>query len=347
MISKDLDGKHVLLLMPNFFNYSGILIDELEGRGAIVDFIENKQLPFDFVSPRCKFRLLRKLVFTIFDLKWNHIKKQLHNNKSYDYFFCINGFLFDKRIISKLKESNSSIKTILYLWDSTDMFDWEGIENFFDKSFSFDPMDSEKLKIQYITNFYPKDVIKDDFIKNDIFFVGTQHSDRYEVLKKVVENNNVSINNIKLLIKYKNVLHNKFIYHILRKFNNQFSLNYAKNYELIERLRRDPFLIYSPISSDTIIKLMNESRFVLDIQAPNQVGIPHQMMRALSMGKQIITTNSWIKNYDFYNPKQILIIDRNNPVLSKEFLESDFQIDEIHDVIKKSRIDNWIDIIFS
>lgn len=346
MKKDNLEGKKILLLMPSFFNYTELLINELKNRGAHVDFIENKQLAFDFVSPKCKFRSLRKLVFTIFDLKWHYLKKRIDLTKKYDYFFCINGFLFDKRIIEKLKGKNPNIKTILYLWDSMEMFEWKNISKHFDTSFTFDPIDAKKMQIEYLANFYPKNIdLYNDSVKNNIFFVGTQHSDRYDVIKKIDNCNYVSMINVKLLIKYKNIIHTKLVYVFLRTLNTPFSISYTKNYELVERIRKDSFLIYNSLNSETILNLMKESRFVLDIQAPSQVGIPHQMMIALAMGKQIITTNEWIKNYNFYNPKQILIIDRNNPILLKTFLESDFQAD-INDEVKNSRIDNWVNIIF-
>lgn len=49
----------------------------------------------------------------------------------------------------------------------------------------------------------------------------------------------------------------------------------------------------------------------------------------LGLGKKLITTNADIRNYDFYNPQNILVIDRDNPVIDEDFIRSPYeQIDE-------------------
>lgn len=346
--NSDIKGKKILLLMPTFFNYQQLLIEELESKGAIVDFVENKQLALDFVSPTCKLRFIRKILFSIFDLKWNYIKSRINLQKKYDIFLCVNGFSFDKKIISSLKSVNPDIKTILYLWDSTSMYDWGHIVSLFDTSFTFDPLDAQKLGIKYLANFYPKNINCDNLESNNsIFFVGTQHSDRYYVIKSILEKNSISTNNIKLLIKYKHFLHNKLVYRFMKNLGSSYAKSYSINYELVEKVIKDDFLIYDSIRQDEILSMMQNSCCVLDIQAPTQVGLPHQMIMALAMGKKIITVNGWIKNYDFYDSKQILIIDRNNPIITNSFIFSNFNVLEIHKSIKKSRIDNWVNEIVS
>jgi len=45
----------------------------------------------------------------------------------------------------------------------------------------------------------------------------------------------------------------------------------------------------------------------------------------IGMGKKLITTNTGIKKYDFYNPKNILILDRDNPQIPPEFWDSPYE----------------------
>lgn len=344
---ENIKGKKILLLMPDFFNYPKILIEELESRGAIVFLVENRLLPLDFESPQCKFRFFRKILFRFFSIKWIYLNSKIDLNEKYDFFLCVNGFLFDKRIITKLKLVNPNIKAFLYLWDSTNMFEWKNITVYFDKSFTFDPLDAEKLNINYLANFYPKNIEKCNVeISEDLFFVGTQHADRYELIKRIVRNNKISTQNIKLYVKYRNILHNKVTYNILKNLKNSFAKKYSLNYELVERKIIEDFLVYDSMSSIEIADMMRVSRCVLDIQAPTQVGLPHQLIVALAMGKKIITVNEWILNYDFYNPDQILLIDRDNPIMSDSFLKKEFEIEEVSESIKQSRIDNWVNVIF-
>jgi hypothetical protein len=349
MYKNNIKSKKVLLLMPNFFNYPKLLIEELESRGALVHFVENKQLPFDFASPKCQFRFFRKIVYSVFGVRWNYIKTKIDLNVKYDFFICINGFSFDKKIVAQLKEINPEVRCVLYLWDSVNMFEWKGIIQYFDKSFTFDPLDAERLNINYLANFYPKNIhVSEKSPIYDLFFIGTQHADRFDVLKKIVETSDtVSSENIRLLVKYRNVFHNKILYKLLNNMSNSFAKNYVKNFQLIERKIKADFLIYDPLDSEKALKMMNQSRCVLDIQAPSQVGLPHQLIQALAMGKKIITVNKWVCNFDFYNSDQILIINRDNPVISQKFLKTDLKLTKIDESIKRSRIDNWVDIILS
>lgn len=344
----NLKGKKILLLMPQFFNYSTLLINELERRGAVVEFVENKIQRFDPASPQCKMRFLRQIYYDLFSLRWRYLKKLIYTKVSYDIFLCINGFSFDGKLVQKLRETNPDIHCVLYLWDSTKMYDWGGITSYFDKSFSFDPLDAQQLGISYLANFYPRDVeLTNATLTKDIFFIGSQHADRFDVLKKIVTHiKAVSDYEIHLLIKYRNILHHEIVYYFLKKSKSNFAINFVKNYELVENKISEDFLIYSPISPEISRIMMEHSRCVLDIQAPNQVGLPHQLILALGMGKKIITTNNWIVNFDFYNPKQILIINRDNPIISHDFLKADLVVTEFSNSIKNSKIDNWVDMIF-
>ena len=42
------------------------------------------------------------------------------------------------------------------------------------------------------------------------------------------------------------------------------------------------------------------------------------------MKKKIITTNIHVKDFDFYNQNNFLIIDRDNPQIDEEFFESEY-----------------------
>lgn len=69
-------------------------------------------------------------------------------------------------------------------------------------------------------------------------------------------------------------------------------------------------------------------------------------MEALGAKRKLITTNSDVEFYDFYNPTNILIVDRNNPVINTEFLNSEYS--ELPDEIyEKYSINSWIEKLLS
>ena len=67
---------------------------------------------------------------------------------------------------------------------------------------------------------------------------------------------------------------------------------------------------------------------------------------ALGAGRKLITTNPYVKECPFYNPQNILIIDRENVVMNKDFLETDFVKMDTESLYKMS-LDGWIDCLFN
>ena len=65
-----------------------------------------------------------------------------------------------------------------------------------------------------------------------------------------------------------------------------------------------------------------------------------------SNNKKIITTNKDIINYDFYNSKNIYIIERENININKDFINEESQkID--NNIIENYNLKNWIKKIFN
>ena len=61
--------------------------------------------------------------------------------------------------------------------------------------------------------------------------------------------------------------------------------------------------------------------------------------------RKLITTNSNIKEYDFYHPANIFIVDRECPVIPDDFFKMDYQVNS--DIYYKYSLDGWLDEIFT
>jgi predicted alternative tryptophan synthase beta-subunit len=60
----------------------------------------------------------------------------------------------------------------------------------------------------------------------------------------------------------------------------------------------------------------------------------------MGLHKKLITTNSDIKNYDFYDENNILIIDTKKPVIPIEFIKKPYiQIPE--EIISQYKVSDW------
>ena len=90
-----------------------------------------------------------------------------------------------------------------------------------------------------------------------------------------------------------------------------------------------------------ISHIVDRSKVILDIEHPKQVGLTMRTIEMIGMNKKIITTNKDIVNYDFYDPENILVISRQNPMIPSSFFENDYKPVK-KEVYDKYDIENWI-----
>lgn len=86
------------------------------------------------------------------------------------------------------------------------------------------------------------------------------------------------------------------------------------------------------------------SKCLLDDTDINQQGLTQRVFDSLILQKKLITTNANVASYDFYNPNNILIIDRNIVNIPVDFFERDYKKVEIK-IIEKYSIKNWVDTL--
>jgi hypothetical protein len=83
------------------------------------------------------------------------------------------------------------------------------------------------------------------------------------------------------------------------------------------------------------------TKIILDIQHDNQVGLSFRPYEAMGLRKKLITTNHFIKEYDFYNPNNIFILDKDINDIPDSFLNSPYE--EIsEEIYNKYKLENWV-----
>lgn len=71
------------------------------------------------------------------------------------------------------------------------------------------------------------------------------------------------------------------------------------------------------------------------------MGLTMRSIESIGLDKKIITTGRDIINYDFYNPKNVCVIDIDDPCISSEFLSSFY--DDLDDKTKSNySLDKWL-----
>ncbi|MCK3905682.1 capsular biosynthesis protein CpsH [Streptococcus suis] len=327
MEKKILEGKKILFFSPAFFGYEKRISDKMVSLGAEVHYYNERpietslQKAFLKVNPNIFSRMTEEYFFSIL--------KEVENIE-FDFIFFLKCEMPTKKILSKFKEKFSNSVFCLYMWDS--ISNVIGIEEkfpFFDNIYSFDLEDSTKYEcIKFRPLFFSDEyrVTPNQYSKKySLSFIGTIHSDRYRIIRQV---KNI-VDGYKLNSYFYNFLQSKFIFYY---------------YKIIKKEFRDALISdfsFDHLSSKEIADIINETEVVLDIQHPKQSGLTMRTIEMIGMNKKIITTNPMIRQYDFYNPNNILIIDRFDVEIDLSFFESPYQ--ELQtEIYEKYSLEKWI-----
>ena len=102
---------------------------------------------------------------------------------------------------------------------------------------------------------------------------------------------------------------------------------------------------FYPLSHSEIVEVFNASKVILDINHPQQYGLTMRTFECLGAKKKLITTNQSVKNYDFYNENNILVVDRNNITIDAQFFKTPYK-DLDSRIYEKYSLKNWLNVIF-
>lgn len=326
-MNRYLENKNILYISPKFFGYEKIIKEKLENLGAIVDYFDDRPsndfLTKVFIRLKLKFFVNNKIN------KYYNEMFEFIKHKNYDYVFVVSPETFSFKELQIIKVLQPKAKTILYMWDSFENKNSFNTIELFDEVFSFDNRDAQKYDLSFLPLFYIEEYEKLETKKYefDITFIATAHSDRYKIAKKV----NKFLDNYKSYYYF--YLPSEIMYYIRKYF--------VKNYEYgnIEDFS------FKPLEHSKIFDYFSKSKVILDINHPNQYGLTIRTFECLGAKKKLITTNQNILEYDFYNPNNIMVIDRNNPIIDKNFFDSPYEELE-SGVYKKYSIENWLKTIF-
>ena len=323
----DINGKKILFFSPAFFNYENIIADKMREMGADVDMYDVRSVT------KAIDRALLKITPFFFHYQskryYNSIISE-NNEKKYDYILIVKCDMTPISIIRKLKEVYPNAKLCLYLWDSVK--NNPGVQfkfRLFDTLHSFDYDDCQKyreLKFRplFFADTYRKEK-KTSQYKYDISFCGTVHSDRYAVIKQV---QNIA-DEQGLKCYWFLYLQSKFIYMFYKITKIEFK-NAPEN-----------SFSFDKMYASEIAKIVDESRIILDIQHPRQTGLTMRTIEMIGMNKKLITTNESIKQYDFYNEKNVAVVDRKHVQISETFLKSTY-MPLPKDIYEKYSLKSWI-----
>ena len=324
-----LQGKKILLIAPVFFGYENHIRSELISRGAIVDYVPDR--PFSSQMLKALIRFAPILTQPISNSYFKKIFTE-KSDQNYDYLFVIQGEALGVSSIKLAKQLFPKVSTKFYLWDS--------IANkkntlkklpFFKEVFTFDRSDAKEFNLSYRPLFFISDphVASKTTDKYLISFIGTVHSDRYKICKKV--GGLLPKTTTSFFYLY---LQAPWVYFVRKLFNPSFWHASIHDFK------------FRPLSKNDMSRVFEDSFSVLDIEHPKQRGLTMRTFDVLASGKKLITTNDAIRSEDFYISNNVLIIDRGVKIdFNSSFFSTPFTSLPVF-FHQKYSLKGWIDEIF-
>ena len=332
MAEQILKGKRVLFFYLSTFNYEVEIRKAMEKEGAVVDSYNER--PTNSILARIMIRINRNLLNTYINKYYDNIMEQTKANK-YDYILFIKGESVSRRILEKIRAYHPEAKMIMYVWDSVQFSkNAYQLKECFDKFCTFDSRDSKDFNIPLLPLFYipayAEIANKKEEKEYDLMFVGTIHNDRYEFIKGIAEQ--IERAGGKCFTRY--YFPSKVNFYKQKWDNPNFRSAKISDFVFVSMPRTELLHYYS------------KSLIQIDIQDPLQTGLTMRTIETLGAKKKLITTNKYVKEYDFYHPNNILVVDRTDPIIDKEFLKSPY-VDIPVDIYNKYSISSWLNNLFS
>lgn len=318
------------MFCPKFFGYETRVSEALKAAGFEVSLYDERPNNGFFCKTflRLNFKFYKPVVR-------KYIKRIIEENggKKFDYVFVVKSEAAGKAEIDLLRQAYPTAKFVLYLWDSVkNVPDGEKKIPLYDEVLTFDPCDAEKYSLPFLPIPYGKEYVKEtpkDSFEYDVAFIGTAHSVRPRVVKEIKRQCEEMGRKCFTYFYSPHIL-----VYLLNKLTN-------KDYKYISLKE----INFKPLSTKEVCEIYNSSRCVLDIEHPKQNGTTTRPVEMLPMQKKIITTNSYVKNFEFYNDNNFLIIERDDCSVDPSFFDKPYiPVDD--ETLYKYSTENFVKTLF-
>ncbi|MBS7253138.1 CgeB family protein [Flavobacterium branchiicola] len=312
---------YITLISLDNWGLNKHIASSLEKQGHIVHHIDFNTFKYKYPSVLHKaYNFILKAFFKT-NLKHLHYGKEIinqlqKNNQIQDVILTIKGDFIDPKSILEFK--NYTKKSVGFFNDN--IYRCPKIKRVlhcFDEVFSFEKEDCANFNLKFASNwiYTSKAIENSDQFDYDVFNISSIDK-RLPILKRIA--NNLALQNINF----------KFIIYDKKKNDEDKNITYIRK--------------HMPLSE--VNDYISRSKVLLDINRLGQAGLTFRVFESLGLEKKLITTNTDIKNYDFYNPNNILIIDENNPVIPVDFFKNEYE--KIPDsILKKYTLEGWSEIV--
>lgn len=327
-VVREFKNKTIFFGAPTAVGFSEVIKEELERVGLTVyDFSPILDVPFKYKSMWQRLHnLYRKIVHNDYENKKKLrakateilLMRSLDRIPKADFSFFIRPDLFPQRFVEQV--CYKSKLAVAYQWDGLRRYpEIYNYINHFDRFFVFDPIDLSNKTLP-LTNFYipsPTNELKKASFETAYFVGGYIDKKRFHKLGIIAN----TLQSLGIRLHFLVVCYDKRNLIAVKK------QNFAK--------------IEPHISYLSNLENVKDSSILVEVQARAHNGLSFRVFEALNYDKKLITTNHYIRDYDFYDPANIFIWDGKNSIDLQNFLNTPMR--PISEKIKrKYSFDNWI-----
>lgn len=320
----------VLFIAPPFFGYERDMAEELRRRGYAVDELRDR--PFDTPLMHAVTRYARGAMIGAADRLYRR-QLEAYGRSAYDLVLVVNGQTLSEATLRQLRAAYPGAAFVLYLWDSL-ANRRSVVRNLpsFDACLTFDAGDAREYGLRFRPLFYgPRftPALAGTQPKWDVSFVGTAHTDRYAVVRRVSAAIGASPRRYWYLY-----LQAPWVYYANKVVN-----------PALRGARRREFA-FTPLSKAQLADVYRQSAAVLDIEHPRQTGLTARPFETLGSEKKLITTSARVREYEFFDARNIHVIDRARVTVPADFLRTPYMRPP-SDVYARYSVAGWLDEVLN
>lgn len=317
----------ICLISFDHWQYDAHIVDTLLKKGIDAYHINIGKYQHPSKLSRLK-NTLSKIFLGInpkLELRQKFIISELKKRGFQDQILVINPELIDREYHLKIKGFTK--RYIAYLYDSLARHPIDDLmEGVFDDIYSFDKDDIKSCNFKEANNYIYLDHVKheDQHPNFDVCYLAS-FDKRISTMNRIAK----KLDQLKKSYQFIIVGKKTWVKQLAKIGDNKSSIQYQ-----IKRVDHSEILHY----------YLN-AKIILDLVRDNQAGLSFRIFEAMALEKKLITDNEKIKDYNFYNPNNILVLNPEDIILPEEFFETKYQkIPE--DIYYKYTLDKWVERVF-
>lgn len=308
----------IILMCPSYSGYGEKIKEVMEKIGHEVLYIPHDGFVYNYKNIFEK--IYSNLIYKIF-LKKNlkKIKEKQILYKKVEEFGNFHGVVvirpdfYNIEFIEFLKAKEKPM--ILHFWDSiTYKPNQKKYIEYFDYLYSFDKKEAEEYDMNFLPNFYMKDKIqKIQDVEYGAFTV-MSYDERFQELENLAKKLKECDISYKFIVVTKKDIKSNYV-----------------------EIRKDT------ISLGKMYEYYSKSKVIVEIghnTVEKQGGLSFRAIDALGNRKKLITTYDLIKEYDFYNPDNIMVLEKDYRI-EKDFFKKEYK-DIPKDIYIKYSDEEWV-----